>query len=79
MVGRQKQKLSVQLSRQLSKEQALNLLQPYAIFYVTLTLKTFVWLDGLLSGFADMNINSIHETGPRDEGTVLYYLGLRST
>ena len=49
IVCRQTQRKSVELSRQLSKQQALNLLldngRPY--FYVTLALKTCLWLDHL--------------------------------
>ena len=47
VVGWKRQKFSVQLFRQQSKQQALNLLQREAIFYVTLTLQTFIWLDHL--------------------------------
>ena len=51
-MGRQIQKYNVALFRRLSKQQALNLLQRYAIFYVTLTLKNLymAWSASLFSG-----------------------------
>ena len=48
-VGRQRENISVELFGQPSKQQALHLLQRSAIFYVTLTLQAFLWLDRLAS------------------------------
>ena len=44
IVGRQRQNFSPELSRQVSKQQATTV----GLFYVTLTLKTFIWFHQLV-------------------------------
>ena len=54
-VGRQRLKINVELSQQLSKQSTLNLLQSRALFfninlsYMTLTLKASIWFDHRVS------------------------------